>query len=69
MEFNTVLAVLGLQDLTTQVSFYFLNVYFEIEKARVGEGQRERERIPSRLPAVSTEPHLGLDPTNRKTMT
>ena len=33
----------------------------------MGEGQREREkereRIPSRLHAVSTEPHMGLNLT------
>ena len=31
--------------------------------------ERERERIPSRLPAVSMEPDVGLDPTNREIMT
>ena len=36
---------------------------------QVGEEQRERERIPSRLHAVSTEPVVGLDPTNREIMT
>ena len=32
----------------------------------MGEGQREkrRDRIPSRLHAVSTEPDAGLEPTN-----
>ena len=36
----------------------------------MGEGQRERlgERIPSRLPAVSPEPNVGLDPTNCEIM-
>ena len=40
-----------------------------------GEGQKEREResererVPSRLHAVSTEPKVGLDPTNHKIMT
>ena len=38
---------------------------------RVGEGQRERdrERIPSRLCAVSMEPDVGLELTNPKIMT
>ena len=36
-----------------------------------GEGQREggRERILSRLHAVSTEPDVGLGITNHETMT
>ena len=38
---------------------------------KAGEDQREREkeRIPSRLRAVSEEPHTGLDPTNWEIMT
>ena len=49
----------------------FFNVYFETDRLRVGEGQRERkrERIPSRLRAVSTEPDVGLDPMNREIKT
>ena len=43
------------------------------ERGRVlkGEGQREKERqrIPSRLYTVSTEPNAGLDPTNYEIMT
>ena len=36
----------------------------------VGEGQKEaRERIPSRLCAVSSEPHEGLELTNCEIMT
>ena len=36
----------------------------------VGEGQREqRERIPSRLCNVNTEPDTRLDLTNREIMT
>ena len=39
----------------------------------IGEGQREREgereRIPSRLQAVSTEPHTGHELTDREVMT
>ena len=36
-----------------------------------GGAQRERgrERIPSRLQAVSTEPDVGLEPTNCEIMT
>ena len=33
-----------------------------------GGAERERDRVPSRLHAVSTEPDAGLDPTNRETM-
>ena len=37
----------------------------------MGEGQseRERERIPSRLHTGSTEPDMGLEPTNCEIMT
>ena len=37
----------------------------------MGEGQREREkeRIPSRLRAVSAEPNAGLEPVNCEIMT
>ena len=43
----------------------------ELERARVGEGQREGEgeRIPSRLHTVSAEPDVGLDLTNQEIMT
>ena len=33
------------------------------------ERERERERIPSRLSTVSTEPDVGLEPTNHEIMT
>ena len=38
---------------------------------REGQGQREteRERIPSRVLAISTEPNSGLDPRNVESMT
>ena len=62
--------------------FFFKFIYFERDKERervhVGmrEGQRERgrERIPSRLLAVSMEPdvgfdHAGLDLTSCEKMT
>ena len=41
------------------------------ERERAGEGQRERERerIPSRFCTVSTEPDVGLEPTNSEIMT
>ena len=34
-----------------------------------GRGQRERERIPSRLCAVSAESDIGFDPMNCEIMT
>ena len=39
--------------------------------AQVGEGQREggRERIPSRLCVISSEPVVGLELTNHEIMT
>ena len=45
-------------------------IYFERERDSITwggaqrEGERERERIPSRLHAVSAEPHAGLELTN-----
>ena len=42
----------------------------ERERPGVGkEQERGRERIPSRLNAVTTEPNVGLDPTNLEIMT
>ena len=53
-------------------SFYFsfLKVYFG-ERQRAGEEQRKRERlrIPSRLRTASTEPDVGLEPTNCEIVT
>ena len=36
---------------------------------REEQRKRERERIPSRLHAVNTEPDMGLEPLNREIMT
>ena len=43
----------------------------DIGSSRAGEGQRERgrQRIPSRLHAVSTEPDMGLGLTNCEMVT
>ena len=52
---------------------FYLKKYFERENDRErmsgGGAERERERISSRLHAVSTEPDMGLDPTNQEIMT
>ena len=62
----------------TFVSFFFFKViYFERgrgrEKASASRGgaerEGEREKIPSRLRAVSAEPDMGLEPMNREIMT
>ena len=46
------------------ITILFKNIYlFEAER------EEEAERIPSRLHAVSTEPHVGLDLANRDVMT
>ena len=45
----------------------FIYVFREKEGER--GGPRRRERIPSRLYAVSTEPDVGLEPTNHEIMT
>ena len=44
---------------------------FERERARAGDGHRERgrPRIQSGLRIDSTEPDTGLEPTNREIMT
>ena len=48
--------------------FFFFNVIFE--RAQVGERQRETEsEAGSRLWAVSTEPNVGLEPTNCEILT
>ena len=38
-------------------------------RGREKEGGRERERIPSRLHTVNTEPGVGLKPTNLEILT
>ena len=52
-------------QLKSKVCFVFLMCMC----TRAGEGQREEERIPSRLHAVSTEPDVVLSLTNQETMT
>ena len=50
-------------------AFIFFNVlfiYFETERENEQGTERGRERIPSRLHAVSKEPDAGLDPLNRE---
>ena len=41
----------------------------ETERALTGEGQREREGIPSRLHTINTEPDVGPELTNCEIMT
>ena len=41
----------------------------ERERAQAGKRQRGREKIPSRLHAVNTEPDTGLDIMNGEIMT
>ena len=47
----------------TLIQHMLLNVYFKRERECAGKEQRDRgrEKIPSRLHAVSTEPNLGLN--------
>ena len=47
-----------------KILLFFFNVYLFIERERAG-----KERIPSRLHALSTEPNIGLDLTNEEIMT
>ena len=49
--------------------FLFIHLFQERERERVQAGrgrERGRERIPSRLRAVSTEPDVGLELTKRE---
>ena len=58
-----------LLQLPLNICFVF-NVYlFLRERAEAEEGQRERERIQSRLCAVSAKPDTGLESTNHGIMT
>ena len=50
----------------------FFNIYFEKERERAQAGvcrERGRQRSQSRLRAVSAEPYVGLELTNRDIMT
>ena len=44
-------------------------VYYKRERAQARDKQRERERIPGRLHAVSAEPDVGLGPASGEIMT
>ena len=52
-------------------AFVFKFIYFERKRESRGRDREKRgkERIPSRLHAVSTEPDAGLDLTNSEIMT
>ena len=45
---------------------FFVSLFITFE---MGKGQKERERIPSRLHAVSTKPDVGLELRNCEIMT
>ena len=49
----------------------FVLIYFERERERTSRGgaERRRDKIPSRLHAISTEPDSGLRFTSREIMT
>ena len=54
------------------LTFFLMLILFILrqrKKKRERQSKREREKIPSTLRAVSTVPDMGLDPTNRETMT
>ena len=55
-------------------SFFLVFIYLflrdrERERTHIGKRGAERERIPSRLCTVSTEPETGLKLTNSEIMT
>ena len=66
--FNTCLFI---PYLASALFYFFKNVYFWREREHKPWRGRERgrERIPSRLHAVSTEPSMGLKLTNCEIMT
>ena len=52
--------------------FFLMFIHFLRDREWVGEGQREREtqsKASSRLWALSTDPDVGLEPTNHEIMT
>ena len=53
----------------TFLPLMFIYLFRENVGAQAGEGQGERERIPSRLRAISTEPDVGLNLTSREIVT
>ena len=59
--------------LVKHIYFLSLFIYLEREKPCTSRGgaerERERERIPRRLPAASTESDMGLGLMNREIMT
>ena len=48
---------------------FFLILKFIYFERKSGGGAERRERIPSRLRAVGTEPDVGLEPTDCEIMT
>ena len=51
-------------------SFKFIYLFLREGEHKQGrERKRKRERIPSRLCTVSTEPNMGLELTNHEIMT
>ena len=63
---------IGIMFLFLKRSNLFLKKFkfiLSILRERVYGGGEERERIPSRLCAVSAEPNVGLKPMNREVMT
>ena len=69
--------VLGIQKYSINVSHYyysFLKILLSLfilrdRHSTSGGKEKGRERIPSRLHIVSTEPDAGLELTNREIMT
>ena len=50
------------------IIFFFKFIYFERERVSGRGAERERERLLSRLRAISTQPDVGFDPTNQEIM-
>ena len=49
--------------------YLFIYLFTYLLREQAGKGQRERERELSRVLAVSAEPDVGLELTNREIMT
>ena len=70
-ERDTEVDAVGTFVVVLNLFFFFKWLFILKEREQVSRGgtERGRERIPSRLHTVSTEPDTGLEPTNRGIMT
>ena len=58
--YKSTLSVIFIWIMNNESNIKYTREKYTREKALAGEGQRKKERIPSKLQAVSTEPNIGL---------